>query len=133
MAEKENGKAAKWKFWSMIIVAALGAYASIMASWINARGAKESSVKVIVDRIDSKVLPRIEEVLNKQNEEINKLKDKNSDLRERLAKIEGMFMVGKKELTPWLRVLGAPSVDKPKSKKKDKIKLHRVDMQQVMK
>ena len=134
MAEKENGKLKKWQIISGIVIAALTAYSTIFVSLINASGAKESSVKTLITELNDKVIPQLQEVVNKQDDEIDRLKDKNADLRERLAKIEGMFMVGKEEMKPWLRALGAPSIDIPKkTKEKKKRKLHKVDLQQVLK
>ena len=133
MAKEENGKAAKWKVWGMIITAALAAYSTIFVSLINSSGAKESSVKTLVVQINEKIIPQLQDLNTKQDEEINKLKDKNADLRERLAKIEGMFMIEREEVKSWMRFGSKSSEDKPEKKTMKKRKLPRLDMQQVMK
>ena len=128
---KENGKAAKWKFFGMVVTAALAAYSTIFVSLINSSGAKENSVKAIVSQLNDKIIPQLQELIHKQDEEIDKLRDKNADLRERLAKIEGMFMVEREEKS-WVKFGSGVVKDKPK-KKLLKKKLPRVDLQQVLK
>lgn len=132
MPKEENNKSGKWKFWGMVITGALAAYSTIFVSLISSSGAKESSIKTIVQQLNERVIPQLQELMHKQDEEIDKLKDKNADLRERLAKIEGMFMV-REEAKSWAPHFGRMGSKESKKKTMKRRKLHKVNMEQVLK
>lgn len=115
----------------MLVTAALAAYSTIFVSLINSSGAKESSIKTLVVQINEHVIPQLQEFIHKQDDKIDKLKDKNADLRERLARIEGMVMI-REEAKSWFGLLpSSVKEDKPKKVMKRR-KLHRLDMGQVL-
>jgi hypothetical protein len=88
MEKQQKSKIHKWNFWGMVIVAALGAYSTIMSTVLNNTAAKEDNVNVIVEQINDKVLPQLQVV-------IENLTTQNASLRERVSflegKIEGFF------------------------------------------
>lgn len=90
-----NGKNGKWKFWGTvvgaIIVAGMGAYATINTAIIQNTGAKQSSVEALarqnqetVKQINEVVIPGIQKITHDQTKEI-------ITLREKLAMMRGEF------------------------------------------
>lgn len=83
-------KPSKWKFLTVLIPSVLAAYATIVSTWIQTTGAKESSIKVLVSQINEQIIPHMQEL-------VDELIKENTLLRERVAKMEGI-MEAKREI-----------------------------------
>lgn len=143
MPEKESKLSSRLKFWGVVISAALSAFATILGIWIKGTAAKESSMKVLVEQLNDVIIPKLEQALDRQTDEVSKLRDVNANLRERLAKVETTIdmwktfnsLSGTIGISPPMLTTPGDDVEKPKEipkPPKEKKKFPRINVQQVL-
>ena len=124
MAEKPN----KWKFLMVVVPAILSAVAMVMSTWVLATGAKESSVKSVVNQINNNVIPRLQDLLDDAIKE-------NAELRERVAKLEGLIeglKVRKERGDTEIKPKSEEKKEKKSESRKFKLKkIPQIQMQQI--
>lgn len=97
MGEEKNGaKAAKWKVIGTIIVAMIGVYGSVLATWMTSKTSDTGdALQATVEQLNTHVIPGIQRlvddlktenrILRAENKDIN---EKTATLRERLVRVE---------------------------------------------
>jgi regulator of replication initiation timing len=89
-------KTAKWKVIGTIIVALIGVYGSVLATWMTSKTSDTGdALQATVEQLNTQVIPSIQQlvsdlkveirILREENKDLNK---QNSNLRERLARVE---------------------------------------------
>lgn len=144
MPEKTSKLSDKLKFWGVVISAILSTLATILGVWIKSTTAKESSMKVLVEQLNSVIIPKLEQALDKQSDIVSALRDQNADLRERLTRVEttvemwklinhsfGTVGAGSPVLPLYSEEEAAEEASTEVPVKKEK-KFPRLDMQQIL-
>jgi len=94
--EKNGAKAAKWKVIGTVIVALIGVYGSVLATWMTSKTSDTGdALKATVEQLNTHVIPGIQRlvddlktenrILREENKDIN---EKTATLRERLVRVE---------------------------------------------
>lgn len=97
MSENGNGvKAAKWKIAGTIVVAVIGVYGSVLATWMTSKTSDTGdALQATVEQLNTHVIPGIQRLVDDLKTENRILREENKDLnettatlRERLVRVE---------------------------------------------
>lgn len=87
MSEEKNGvKAAKWKVIGATIVALIGVYGSVLATWMTSKTSDTGdALQATVEQLNTHVIPGIQRLVDDLKTENRILREENKDLNEKTA------------------------------------------------
>ena len=134
---KLDPKTARVKAWMPLITALISLAGVITVAILQFGAARESSVKTIVEQLNDKVIPNLQQGFNDLSDTNNKIVDKVSEQQARIARLEGILEIllrdkyGARRKPPELKpLLTKPAPLDKTDEKKEKIEIPKINIQQ---